>query len=96
MKTFRFVLLLSLFLCSVNAFTTKNRKSVNKKREQTQMTPGASPPGSFFAMPPVAEISNAIPLNYEDGEEDLNISYGVAFASCVFSLALGFGFGYGT
>jgi hypothetical protein len=106
MRAVRSILLLSLLLSVVNAFTTKKRErrhafnAVNPKQEsstkQDQMAPGASPSGPLFALAPSAELAGTLSLMYEEDEEDMNISYGVAFASCVFSLALGFGFGYGT
>lgn len=93
-----------LLLTSVDGFTTKKReqgrkiqiaKVANEEKTKQESVPATSPSAPLFALPPSSVVSS-IPVIYEDDmEEDINISYGVAFVSCALSLALGFGFGYG-
>ena len=101
------MMVLALLLSGADAFTTKKRerrqyfnsasivKEENQNKEQSAHANTSSSTSIFVQAP--ATMATTIPhIIHEDDEEDLNISYGVAFASCVLSVALGFGFGYGT
>jgi hypothetical protein len=60
--------------------------------------PSTTTATSMFALPPTTSaLSSALSAYYEEDndEEQLDVSYGVALVSCVLSLALGFGIGYG-
>jgi hypothetical protein len=110
MKAFRTLLLLCLALVGgADAFTTKKREkrpafkyspAVNNNNEYNEMareehTPAATGTQSArFALPPTAAM---IQQQYaESAEEEIDVSYGTALVTCVLSLALGFGLGYGT
>jgi hypothetical protein len=58
-------------------------------------TVGPSPASAMFALPPSAMVATLSAAYFEEDEEPSDVSYGVALVSCVLSLALGFGIGYG-
>jgi hypothetical protein len=109
MKAFRVILLLSLALIGADAFTTKKREKrpafqsadvfkESKEAKEEQMAPSATShgPTAMFALPPTT-MAAAIPMMHQDeAEDEVDVSYGVAMVTCVLSLALGFGLGYGT
>eukprot|EP00538_Stauroneis_constricta_P001520 CAMPEP_0119549638 /NCGR_PEP_ID=MMETSP1352-20130426/3292_1 /TAXON_ID=265584 /ORGANISM="Stauroneis constricta, Strain CCMP1120" /LENGTH=121 /DNA_ID=CAMNT_0007595235 /DNA_START=290 /DNA_END=655 /DNA_ORIENTATION=- len=86
----------------------QNQAPQQQQQQQTYQTAdnGATPfpPGAAsayaFALPPnyVVTVNNgqyAI-VNPDDVDDDVQIGYGTAIASCLLSIALGFGLGYGT
>ena len=109
MKAFKAILLLSLFLFGAEAFSTKKREkrpafqypavlkgSKESREEHATQSATSKGPTTMFALPP-SRTAAAIPSMYqEDSEEGVDVSYGVAMVSCMLSLALGFGLGYGT
>ena len=109
MKAFRTMLLLGLALVGgADAFTTKKREkrpafkyspAVNNKESKEvareEHTPVAtSTQSARFALPPTAAMIQQ--QHAESAEEEIDVSYGTALVTCVLSLALGFGLGYGT
>jgi hypothetical protein len=108
MKAFRVILLLSLALTGADAFTTKKREKRpafqsadvfkdRKEAKEEQMAPSttSNAPTTMFALPP-STMAAAIPMMHQEAEDEVDVSYGVAMVTCVLSLALGFGLGYGT
>ncbi|KAL3925497.1 MAG: hypothetical protein SGILL_000364 [Bacillariaceae sp.] len=86
---------------SSGSTSTSNQKRTSERRPAFSAAPvmdtkeelvPASTPSSMFALPPSA-MTAALTAAYEEEEPD--VSYGVAMVSCVLSLALGFGIGYG-
>jgi hypothetical protein len=83
------------------AFSAVESESNNKQQQQQPTVMGSSSvpipaPSTMFALPPSA-MAAALTAAYEEqqAEEGGDVSYGVALVSCVLSLALGFGIGYG-
>jgi hypothetical protein len=106
MKAFKTMLLFGLALFGgADAFTTKKREkrpafkyspAVNNKESKEvareEHTPAAGPT-TRFALPPSAAM---LQQHGESLDEEIDVSYGTALVTCVLSLALGFGLGYGT
>jgi hypothetical protein len=110
MKAFRTMLLLGLALVGgADAFTTKKRDkrpafkyspAVNNNNESKEVareehtSAATGTQSARFAFPPTAAM---IQQHYaESAQEEDDVSYGTALVTCVLSLALGFGLGYGT
>jgi hypothetical protein len=92
-------MILLVFLHGADAFTTKKRETARRAfktpsvtKEET-VTPSASSNSAAFAFAPYV-----VQYVHAEGslEDDMAIGYGTAIASCIVSLALGFGLGYGT
>ena len=91
-------------MIEAGAFTTKKRErrpafkatSVTKENndEDSANVPCASC-GQMFALLQYPMTPVAV-QHYEDSEDELDIGYGTVLLSCMLSLALGFGLGYGT
>mmetsp|Transcript_59384 Transcript_59384/g.89570 ORF Transcript_59384/g.89570 Transcript_59384/m.89570 type:complete len:103 (+) Transcript_59384:237-545(+) len=93
------VLLISLCFDGSHAFTTKKRErrhafksapGVNEAREASHED--QTPVASMVALPTTSSAAATVPVQ----EEEVDVSYGVAMVSCMLSLAVGFGLGYGT
>jgi hypothetical protein len=111
MKAFRALLLLCLALAGADPFTTKKRerrpafksaavaKDATEAMEEPQQAPSATTSNNngpmMFAFPP-GTMAAAVPVHNYEVEDEVDVSYGAALVSCVLSLALGFGLGYGT
>jgi hypothetical protein len=99
MRTSWVFLMLLVFLHGSDAFTTKKRETTRRafktpsvsKEGETVTASSASSNSAAFAFAPYV-----VPYVHAVGEDDMAIGYGTALASCVVSLALGFGLGYGT
>lgn len=104
MKAIKTLLVVLLAVVGSDAFTTKKRerrpafKSAPVSMEEQTASASASATGSgggpLFAMPPHS-MAPAL-MHPQDAEDELDIGYGTALVSCMLSLALGFGLGYGT
>lgn len=102
MKAIKTLLVLLLAVVGSDAFTTKKRErrpafksAPVSMEEQTASTSAAgSAGGPLFAMPSHS-MAPAL-MHPEAAEDELDIGYGTALVSCMLSLALGFGLGYGT
>jgi hypothetical protein len=88
-------MILLVFLHGSDAFTTKKRETARRAFKTPSVTKEetvtASSNTAAFAFAPYV-----VPYVHAEGEDDMAIGYGTAIASCVVSLALGFGLGYGT
>jgi hypothetical protein len=102
MKAIKTLLVLLLAAAVSDAFTTKKRERhpafksapVSMEEQTTSASATGSAGGPLFAMPPHS-MAPAL-MHPEDAEDELDIGYGTALVSCMLSLALGFGLGYGT
>jgi hypothetical protein len=107
MKAIKSLLVLLLAVVGSDAFTTKKRERrpafksapVSMEEQQTasasaSATGNTAGAGPLFAMPSHS-MASAL-MQPEDAEDELDIGYGTALVSCMLSLALGFGIGYGT
>lgn len=111
MKAISALLLLTLAFSEVEAFTTKKkerrtpfqhpvfpRESALDQQPHEGYTPqpntksGGSP--IMFAFAPGTSPVQVV--QYYDPEEEGEVSYSIALVSCMLSLAVGFGLGYGT
>ena len=100
-KAIHILLCLALAFCSADAFTTK-------KKERRSHFPVNSPPKeqqheqSFYSSDSVkvaftaGTVQGRVVQYYDSLEDDDDVSYSVALVSCMLSLAVGFGLGYGT
>ena len=110
MRVVRLLLLVLALLVSSLAYTAKKQEQrrpafkaspMATKEEPASGTKAVSTSGNTaaFGFPPAAVAYTSI-FHYqqeEDGLEDEElIGYGTALISCVLSLAIGFGLGYGT
>ena len=108
MKAFRVILFFCLALARADPFTTKKRerpafksaavaKEATEAMEEPQQAPSTTTSNNngpmMFAHPP-GTMAASIPVHHY--EDEVDVSYGAALVSCVLSLALGFGLGYGT
>jgi hypothetical protein len=99
MKGYKTLILLLLAVFGADAFTTKQRERhpAFQNVPVVKDTPGQehSPPNNtpMFAFPLMA---HAVAIQQEESEDELDIGYGTALLSCVLSIAVGFGLGYGT
>jgi hypothetical protein len=106
------VLLLALALPFTNGFTTKKKERrpifqypvfqkdtslelQSSPEEQTPQPSNHNSGNNKFAFAPGATPVQHVAHYYEQDDE-LDVSYSVALVSCMLSLALGFGLGYGT
>lgn len=101
MKAIHLLLYVALAFGSAEGFTTK------KKERRSHFSPNSPPreqhhEQSFyagdttkFAFTP-GTVQGQVMQYYEALEEEDDVSYGVALVSCMLSLAVGFGLGYGT
>lgn len=98
-------MLLFVALNGATAFTAKKREPTRRAfkaassvtREETATVPSTptSTTGSNTAA--FVYVTQAPVVPYEgDLDDDIAVGYGTAIVSCVISLALGFGLGYGT
>jgi len=96
------MLLMVVLLHGSNAFTTKKRETSRRAFKTTSVTLDqehvtASATASHHSHNPAAFGFAASVVPYEaDLDDDIAVGYGTAIVSCVISLALGFGLGYGT
>lgn len=104
------LLLLTLAFSAAEAFTTKKKERrtifqhpvVPKEspfdQQPTQDGYAAQPNtkggSAMFAFAPGTTPVQVV--QYHEPEEEAEVSYSIALVSCMFSLALGFGLGYGT
>ena len=107
MKSLQWLMLLVLILSSVEAFTTKKKerrttlqfvpftKEAAREQWSQEQQSGTSNTGSaMFAFSPGTSPVQVV--QYYEPEEEPDVSYSIALVSCMLSLALGFGLGYGT
>lgn len=100
-------MLLVLAFSRIEAFTTKKKErratlqyvpftkeAAREQRPQEEQSAVPNSGGATFALPP--GISPVQVVQYYESEEEPDVSYSVALVSCMLSLALGFGLGYGT
>lgn len=107
MRLLRLLSLLALVLSLTEGFTTKKKErrpifqstaftkessldqQVHEEQAHVSSTHSGSMPFAFGTTP--VQV-----VQYYEPEEDFDVSYSVALVSCMLSLALGFGLGYGT
>ena len=102
----RLLLVLLLVCCSVefgSAFSTtkhdRKRPAFKGKSAEDHPYRQEVQPSSVTAPqqpPTVAAFVNSAALYYVDEEEEELVSVGLALISCVLTMAIGFGIGYGT
>ena len=101
-KAIHILLCLALAFCSAEGFTTK-------KKERRSHFPANSPPKeqqheqqSFYTSDTTkfaftaGTLQGQVVQHYDPPEDEDDVSYSVALVSCMLSLAVGFGLGYGT
>lgn len=100
--------LFAMAIFSAAAFTTKKKErnprfSANSPKDQQKgqkeektfpSFPGSDTTGTFAAF--ATGNGQGQIVQYYETEEDDDVSYSVALVSCMLSLAVGFGLGYGT
>jgi len=95
-KAMQVLLFLSLVICTAEGFTTK------KKERRSHFPPASRPKEQQYStdsttLPFVPGSLHGQVVQYIDPhEEEDDVSYSVALVSCMLSLAVGFGLGYGT
>jgi hypothetical protein len=107
MNALKVFLVLLLVICEAKAFTTRKRdrrpafkgaspvviESSTSKEDQPTMSDSTG--AIMFAMHG-NPMTPAVAIIHEDTEDEIDVGYGTALVSCLLSLALGFGLGYGT
>jgi hypothetical protein len=104
MKTINVLLLLTLAFSAADAFTTPTKKKERRAAFQHPSVPKDSAFDhhpqegytSMFAFAPSTTPTTAQVVQYYEPEEEGEVPYSVALVSCMLSLAVGFGLGYGT
>ena len=81
------------------SFQSPVKEGGKKTSDNNNLASHSGATGPLFALPSPAAYA-AVPQEYQQfmmmQEEEEDVSYGVALVSCMLSLALGFGLGYGT
>ena len=107
MNALKVVLVLLLVICEANAFTTRKRdrrpafkgtspvvmESSTSKEDHPALSDASG--AVMFAMHG-SPMTPAVAIIQEDADDEIDVGYGTALVSCLLSLALGFGLGYGT
>jgi hypothetical protein len=96
------MLFLALAFSSVEGFTTKKKErrshfsptSQPKEQPHEHISLYSSEKTGFASRP--GTIQGQVIQHYDTPDDDEDVSYGVALVSCMLSLAVGFGLGYGT